>query len=235
MAHSYISLAQSGYISWKDAMETSRMLLDKALALNERLSEAHALLAELALMGDEPFEVMESEARKAIEINPNLAEGHRHARLRCPGCSGNRRSGSASSRRRTSWTRCPTSVVERLTLAYLYTGRDVEALELLKKTQHLHPLNYHRGLWLHHTIKGELDLAQKEVAALEGIEPSGSSHSCARATWPGLREIRATAEAMISALEVTHKKRLRKVIAGRLHLLRPGRLGHLLRVHARIS
>ena len=205
MAYSYISLAQSGYIAWKDAMETSRMLLDKVLALNERLSEAHALLAELALMGDEPFEVMESEARKAIEINPNLAEG-RVMLAQVSGLLGKSQEWVRELETAHQLDPLSYSVVERLTLAYLYTGRDVEALELLKKTQHLHPLNYHRGLWLHHTIRGELDLSQKEVAALEGIEPSWEFTLLCKGYLAGLKGDRATAEATISSLEVTHRR-----------------------------
>ena len=205
MAQSYISLANSGYISWQDSMETGRMLLNKALALNERLAEAHALMSELALMGDEPIEVMEREARKAIEINPNLGEAHLILGQV-----------SALMGKRDVWVReletayqlDPLSirVLERLTLAYLYNGRDAEVLELLKKTQHLHPLNTHRGLCFYYLIKGDLAAAEKEVSELERIEPEWEFTLLNKGFLAGLKGDRATAEAMISALEVTHKR-----------------------------
>jgi adenylate cyclase len=205
MAQSYISLGGGGYITWQDTMETGRVLLNKALALNDRLAEAHTLMSELALMGDEPIDVMESEARVAIEINPNLADAHLILGQV-----------SALSGKTQEWVReletayqldpLSTRIIERLTYAYLYTGIEAEALELLKKTLHLYPLNAHRGMWMYYVIEGDLDQAEKEVATLESLEPSWEFTLLTKGYLAGLKGDRATAEAMISALEVTHKR-----------------------------
>ncbi len=205
MAQSYMSLALRGHISWEDSMETSRMLLNKALAINEDLAEAHALVAYLALMADDPIEAMESQARRAVELNPNLADGHVTLGL-IAALMANRRAWIEELETAHQLDPLSTRVIELLSPAYLYTGREQEGLELLRKTEHLDPLNAHRFFWLYHVIEGELDQAQKEVAELERMEPNWEFTLLAKGYLAGLKGDRVTAEAMISALEVTHKR-----------------------------
>ena len=205
MAQSYTTMAKSGYVAWHDALETAHVLLSKALALNARLAEAHARLADLAIMGDEPFEVMESEARKAIEINPNLAEGHLILG-QIMGLLGN--TGEWVRELEAAYQLDPlsTDIIERLTSAYQGTGNDADAIELLKKTLHLFPLNAHRGMWTYFVSKGDYEQAEKEVAALDELEPSWEYTLLTKGFLAGLKGDRATAEATISALESTHKR-----------------------------
>ncbi len=205
MAESYVSLGRSGFISWDDSTETAKMLLKKALDMNSRLPDAHALLAELAMMTDEPVGVVEGEARKAIELNPNQAEAHVMLALV-----------SVLSSRPREWVQeaeiahqvDPISwrVIENLGRAYLYTGREADAVDFLAKTLHLHPLNSHRYMWEYYVSRGELDNAEREVAELEKLEPGWEFTLQAKGFLAGLKGDRQTAEAMISALEQTHKR-----------------------------
>jgi adenylate cyclase len=205
MAQSYLSLATRGHVAWEDSMETSRVLLNRALSLNDDLAEAHAMLSYLALMSDELTEVMEREARKAIELNPNLADGHVTLGL-VKALDGDPEKWVSELETAHQLDPLSTRVIELLSGAYLYTGRDANALELLRKTEHVDPLNTHRFFWLHDVIKGDLDAAHKQVAELERLEPKWEFTLLAKGYLAGLEGDRATAEAMISALEVTHKR-----------------------------
>jgi adenylate cyclase len=204
-AESYASLGMSGYVPWQDAIETGKMLLKKALAIDEELADAHSLLSEFALMADEPFHVMEAEARKAIEINPNLAEAHVNLAL---AVSLTGKVDSWVQELKTAYQLDPLSprVLERLSAAYLYAGLDTEALELLEKTLHLYPLNTHRWLWVYYISKGRLDDAQGEVAELEKLEPAWEYTLQSKGYLAGLRGDRQTAESAVLALEATHKR-----------------------------
>ena len=49
---------------------------ERASKLDPDLAEAHALLAELAFMADDPAELLDREVRRALQLNPNLAQAH---------------------------------------------------------------------------------------------------------------------------------------------------------------
>ncbi|MDG6926607.1 MAG: hypothetical protein JRN09_08640 [Nitrososphaerota archaeon] len=205
MAQSYLTLAMRGHMAWEDSMETGRVLLNKALSLNDNLAEAHAMLSYLALMSDDLTEVMGREARKAIELNPNLADGHVTLGL-VNALDGNRESWVSELETAHQLDPLSTRVIELLSGAYLYAGRDADALGLLRKTEHVDPLNAHRFFWLHHIIHGDFAAAHGEVAELESREPKWEFTLLAKGYLAGLEGDRVTAEAMISALEVTHKR-----------------------------
>lgn len=181
------------------------MLLNKALSLNDNLAEAHAMVSYLALMADDLIEVMEREARKAIELNPNLSEGHVTLAL-VRALEGNRQSWVSELETAYQLDPLSTRVIELLSCGYIYNGRDSEALEILRKTEHVNPLNSHRFFWLHHIIKGDLPSARKEVEELERLEPKWEFTLLAKGYLAGLEGDRAGAEAMVSALETTHKR-----------------------------
>ena len=76
MAQAYGSMGVAGFMPWRESVDTARAFLDKAIAINQNLAEAHSARSNLAYMADEPMELMQSEARKAIELNPNLADAY---------------------------------------------------------------------------------------------------------------------------------------------------------------
>ncbi len=74
-AYCYKSLGLYAHISYLQAIKNARASIEKALAINDNLAEAHAELAEVEAMEDNLL-ASEVEARTAIEINPNLAEAY---------------------------------------------------------------------------------------------------------------------------------------------------------------
>jgi adenylate cyclase len=209
-ARAYVGIAQAnaylglrGFVPWREAIDTAKAYLDKASAINPNLAEVHSLKSTLAYMADEPFEVMESEARKAIEINPNLAEAYPALAEVMPLLG-----------RPQEWVRLletgylldPLSsrIIERLSAAYLYTGRDADALSLLRKTVHLQPLNTHRWMWVYYASKGNYEEAEKEVAQMEALEPTWEFTLLSKGFLAALRGDRQTAEKAITSLEQTH-------------------------------
>jgi serine/threonine protein kinase/tetratricopeptide (TPR) repeat protein len=65
-----------------ETLQKSRAAASKALELDPDLPEAHALMALLSLMQDHDFAGCERELNRALELNPNYAEGHRRNGLR---------------------------------------------------------------------------------------------------------------------------------------------------------
>ena len=203
MAQAYASLGGNGFIPWRESIDTAKAFLDKALILNADLAEAHSLKSQLAYMADEPFERMEAEARKAIALNPNLAEAYQELAEVMPLLG-----------RPQEWVRLlesayqldplSTRIIERLAAAYLYTGREADALNHLRKTLHLEPLNSHRWMWVYHVSKGNLADAEKEVAQLEALEPTWEFTLFSKGFLAGLKGDRQTAESVIASLEQTH-------------------------------
>lgn len=203
MAQSYASLGLAGFMPWRDSIDTSKAFLNKALSVNPDLAEAHSIRSLLAYMADEPFEVMEAEARKAIEINPNEAQAYMQLAQVMPLLG-----------KRLDWVRLletayqldPLSarIIELLSGAYAYNGRDADLLGLLRRTVHLQPLNSHRWMWVYYATKGNYEEAAKEVAALEALEPTWEFTLLSKGFLAGLMGDRKTAEAVITSLEQTH-------------------------------
>ena len=204
MAQGYLSLGNGGFISWSESLNTARSYLKEALSIKENLAEAHSLLSAVAYMGDEPSEVMESEARKAIEINPSLAQAYDDL-------------GAVMSLRGRpdEWVRLleqgyqldPLSpqTIERLSAAYINTGREAEALNHLKRTLHLNPMNTHRWLCAYHISKGNLDDAESELRQLESIAPNWEFTMLYKGWLAAVKGNRKAAEDLLASLETTHK------------------------------
>ena len=204
MAQGYLSLGNAGFISWNESLNTARSYLKQALTINENLAEAHSLLSTVAFMGDEPFPVMESEARKAIELNPNLAQAYDDlgavmALLGSPE--------EWVHLLETAYQLDPLSplTIERLSAAYLYTGREAEALNHLQRTLHLNPLNTHRWMCTYHIWKGNLADAESELKQLESLAPNWEFTELYKGYLAALMGRRKVAEDLLAELAQTHK------------------------------
>lgn len=74
--------AQQAGESVDDALSKARQSAAKALELDKDLPEAHALMGLLLLTQDHDYAGFEREINRALELNPNYAEGHRRNGLR---------------------------------------------------------------------------------------------------------------------------------------------------------
>jgi serine/threonine-protein kinase len=75
-ADAYNLLAQFGYMPPRDGMEKARALAMQALAIDPRLAEGHVSLAAVLEAYDWDWAGAEREYRRALELNPGLAEAH---------------------------------------------------------------------------------------------------------------------------------------------------------------
>jgi len=75
LADAYIFGAGTG-MPQKEAHRLAREAATKALSIDPQLGEAHAALAEVLLYDEWDFSGAERELKRAIELNPNYAEGH---------------------------------------------------------------------------------------------------------------------------------------------------------------
>ena len=66
----------------EEALSKARRFAAKALELDPDLPDAHGLMALLLLQQDRDFAGCEREINRAIELNPNYAEGHRRNGIR---------------------------------------------------------------------------------------------------------------------------------------------------------
>jgi tetratricopeptide (TPR) repeat protein len=152
--------------------------LDHAINLDPELPEAHASLAYMHFSEDD-VPGTEVEARRALELNPNLPEPYSWlsevAALRGDLEETVRMNEAAY---RLDPVR-PTNIYGVGT-AYLWAGREREALEHWKKTEHLAPAYTYRGMTDYYLCKGDLDKAREFYAKAEKLEPTNP-----RVTWLG--------------------------------------------------
>jgi TolB-like protein/Tfp pilus assembly protein PilF len=174
--HSYLS--NVGKEPFDVSHSTARQLLERALNLDSNLAEAHAVLSVL-LFDEDDVLGSEAEARKALELNPSLPDAY-WILFEVEGIKGNQ--GEMVRQIETAYRLDP--VRPRFTwlvgLAYLYTGREQEALEHWKKYEQIAPAWTYRGMTEYYLAKGELEKAKELLAKFEKLDPTNS-----RVAWMG--------------------------------------------------
>jgi serine/threonine-protein kinase len=75
LADSYSILGLWGYLPSKAAFSKARMHVERALALNDHLAEAHASLGFIRLFHDWDWEGAERELKRSLELKPDYIEG----------------------------------------------------------------------------------------------------------------------------------------------------------------
>lgn len=81
IADSYNILAHHGFLNPNETYPKARDAAKKALAIDDKLSEAHAALGYMRLYYDWDWVETELECRKAIKLNPNNAMAHHYLAL----------------------------------------------------------------------------------------------------------------------------------------------------------
>ena len=178
IAECHQSLATAGYETWDVSFSTVKTLLQHAVNLDPNSPEAHASLSEMFYNEDNVL-AMEAEGRRALELNPSLPEPYvmlsELAALRGD-------SGEMVRQIETAYSLDPVRprFIGNLVTAYLYTGREQEALELCKKTEQFAPGGTYRGFTEYYLAKGSLEKAKEFHAKAEKLEPTNP-----RITWMG--------------------------------------------------
>ncbi len=76
LADCWISLGWYGYLSPAATFPQAKAAVTKALSLDDSLAEAHTSQAFVSLYNDRDWTRAEREFRRAIDLNPNYANGH---------------------------------------------------------------------------------------------------------------------------------------------------------------
>jgi adenylate cyclase len=163
-------LSNAGYEPYDVALLSMKSSLERAIDLDQNLPEAHAVLSEMFFTEDD-MPGMEGEARRALELNPSLPEPYSSlsdlAALKADPAEMVRLIETAYRldpiRPRFIWL---------LGTAYLYTGREQEALEFWKKTEQLAPAFTYRGMTEYYLTKGDLEKAKELHVKAEQLEPT---------------------------------------------------------------
>ena len=163
-------LGNYGYEPSDISLSIVKTSLERAIELDPNLPEAHASLSEMFFNKDDVLS-SEAEARRALELNPSLPNPHASlsemAALR-----GDRNEMVRQNEAAYRLDPIRPWFIWRVGLAYLYTGREQEALEHWDKTEQLAPAHTYRGKTEYYLIKGDLEKAKEFNAKVERLEPT---------------------------------------------------------------
>jgi len=159
-----------GFEQFDVSLSTVKSLLERAIDLDPNLPEAHAVLAEMFFNVDD-MPGLDAEARRALELNPSLPQPYS---MLSELAAMNGDPGEMVRQTETAYRLDPIRprFIYSVGTAYLWTGREEEALELWKKTEQLAPAYTYRGMTEYYIIKGDLEKAKEFHAKAEKLEPT---------------------------------------------------------------
>jgi adenylate cyclase len=168
LCHQY--LTTTGYEPWEVSMPAVKNPLERAIAFDPDLAEAHASLAEMYYNEDKVQEA-EAEARRALELNPSLPDPHQ---LLSELAVVKEDPEEMVREMEAAYRLDPIRVrfIAVLGLTYLWTGREQEALEHWKKTEQLAPAGTFRGMTEYCLAKGDVQKAREFHSRYEKLEPT---------------------------------------------------------------
>ena len=171
-------LADKGNEPQDISVTTVRRLLGRALNLDPNLPEAHSALSNVLFTEDDVVG-SEAEARRALELNPNLPEPYWNL-SELAAVKGD--PGEMVRQIEAAYRLDPIrpDFINRVGVAYFYTGREQEALEFWKKNEQLAPAFASRGMTEYYLAKGDLEKAKELLSKLEKLDPTNP-----RVTWMG--------------------------------------------------
>ena len=192
-------------MSWLDSCNLGRAAAEKATALDPGLAEARGLRAEIAFMADEPADVLDREVRKALELNPNLAQAHTILAA-LAGSLGIAEAYVAETEAAYRLDPLSPQTSRSLGNAYFFSGRFDEALAHWRKTMEQAPIDALRGMTDYYVLKGDFEAAERMVKELEGLAPSSDFALLCRGWLSAVTGDRSTAMKMIEKLQETSRE-----------------------------
>jgi TolB-like protein/Tfp pilus assembly protein PilF len=160
------------------SITTVRRLLGRALNLDPNLPEAHSALSNV-LFNEDDVVGSEAEARRALELNPNLPDPYWNL-SELAAVKGDPEGMVRQIEAAYRLDPIRPDFINRVGVAYFYTGREQEALEFWKKSEQLAPAFAYRGMTEYYLVKGDLEKAKELLAKMEKLDPTSP-----RVTWMG--------------------------------------------------
>jgi eukaryotic-like serine/threonine-protein kinase len=181
-----------------EALSKARQSAAKALELDKDLPDAHALMGLLHLTQDHDFAGFEREINRALELNPNYAEGHRRNGLRLFYLG---QFDGALAEYRKALDLDPLSNLNNYSYAqtFVYAGRYEEAETQIQKNLKMDPgfALFHFQLSTLYRLRGNYAAAVEENAKLSEQQNHPESarlkrEAFAKGGWPGYLHAFAT-------------------------------------------
>ncbi len=196
----YYSLAMYAHIPFQQAIDNSRALLRKALAINDMLAEAHSALSTVEQMEDN-MNASEKEARRAIEINPNLADAY--SNLAGVMMVGGDLDESVRLREK-AYQLDPLEPWNMTSLGdeYFWSGRESEALEIWETALKFAPYMTYDSMMDYYIYKEDYEKARSIIQTLRKLNPANQENDF----WEGyLAAVEGQREKAIQMIKVLQK------------------------------
>ncbi|MGA7649890.1 MAG: adenylate/guanylate cyclase domain-containing protein, partial [Thermoplasmata archaeon] len=169
VAEATLWLGAEGALPLQESVERCRTELAKALDQNDALAEAHSVLAGLLVGEDDPAGA-EREARRAMELNPSLSDPYRWlAQL----AAGDGRIDETVRLLEAAQQINPVDVniIAFLGRAYVYAGRETDALAHWERTKALIPFRTNSHLAEYYLGLGNYAKVQEILLEMERLRP----------------------------------------------------------------
>ncbi len=154
------------------ALAAVRASLQRALALDPDLPEAHAALSMLH-MNEDDGPAWEAEARRALELNPSLPGAH-FSLYTLASIKGELNEMVREVETAHRLDPLASQYVNELGLAYLFTGREKELLDLWQQTEHVAPRATAGVKTWYYLSKGDLQRAGEYFSRRESLQPTST-------------------------------------------------------------
>ncbi len=176
IADAYQRLTASTYLRPREGMPKARAAALKALALDPTLADAHASLGDQLCVYDWDASAAEREFRRAIELNPSLANAH-YFYANCLVAHGRLAEALAEARRAHELDPLNPDVATGLPWALYVARRYDEAIAEQQKSLDLEPGSAHAHMLLALPLAGKGSYAEalaeaRKMAALAGDAPN---------------------------------------------------------------
>jgi len=144
--------------------------LKRALELDPDLAEAHASLAMLHNNEDDLLGA-EAEAERALELNPSLPEAYEQL-FETAIVEGEPEKMVKNIETAYRLDPIRPEYIFQLGMVYLSVGREQDALEHWRRTEHLDPAGTYRNMAYYYLSKGDTDKAREFHAKFEKLQPA---------------------------------------------------------------
>jgi TolB-like protein len=169
LAEALLYLGTEGAFPFQEATERAQKELARALAQDDTLAEAHSVLAGL-MLGTDDISGALREARRASELNPSLSDPYRWMAQVAAG-QGRIDESVRLLEEAQALNPVDVNIVAFLGRAYLYAGRDADALAHWERTKSLVAFRTNAHLAEYYFGRDELSKAEVAVREMERMRP----------------------------------------------------------------